>query len=255
MSTRSLRTIIVGLILALLCAPTLADAKRRTRRTRKARVTRVQKQQQQQLQDKLKALPGATHFVRGGKLHVAVKDGEACNTKLMGLPNTVEFFAKKGYMHLFVRVKDQTYDRHTNVKKVQWDKFSYKKIEQSGVLLQLPKATYDKLVAHLEAANTDSKGTVGTFTMEGGKFPQQSNCTSWVTLAKLGDKKVIEALGVPREAKGIGDANPTRHPQSLINALIDHSPFTKAVIMRNHDKTSAEEAKIDFTVGSRALVR
>lgn len=254
MTTRSIRVIVFSLTLALLCAASPAEARRRTR-SRKARVTRVQKQQQQQLADKLKALPGSTSFVRGGKLHVAVKDGQACNTQLMGLPNTVEFFAKKGYMHLFVRVKDQTFDRHTGVKKVAWDTFNYKGKEHSGVLLQLPKPLYDKLVKHLEAAHTDPKGTVGTFLMDGGKFPQQSNCTSWVTLAKMGDKKLVEALGIPRDAKGIGDANPTRHPQSWINALIDHSPFTKAVIMRNHEKTSADEAKIDFTVGSRQLVR
>lgn len=207
------------------------------------------------LRDRLCQLPGATHFVRSGKLHVAVKSGEASHNELLRQPNTVEFFVKKGYMHLFVRVKGVNFDRHTTVKATPWEKFSYKDIEQSGVLLELPKDLYKQFVKHLSAAKCNPQGTVGSFTMEGGKYPEQSNCTSWVTLAKMGDKKLVEALGIPRDAKGIGDANPTRHPQSWINALIDHSPYTQAVIMRNHEKTSAEEAKIDFTVGTRVLVR
>ncbi len=198
MSIRTLRTALIGLIIALLFT-SVAEARRsriKRRHRQKARVTRCLTLQRQQgaqtpqgqpLTDALKALPGATHFVRGGKLHVAVEDGQACNTQLMKLPNTVEFFAKKGYMHLFVRVKDHTFDRHTNVKKVGWDQFEYKHVEQSGVLLELPKPLYQRLVAHLEAAHNDPKGTVGTFLMDGGKFPQQSNCTSWVTLAKMGD--------------------------------------------------------------------
>lgn len=223
--------------------------------TPRPRVRRTPINMQIPLKDRLCALPGSTNFMRNGKLHVAVKSGEASHNELLRQPNTVEFFVKKGYMHLFVRVKGVNFDRHTTVKATPWEKFGYKDIEQSGVLLELPKDLYKQFVKHLSAAKRKPQETVGTFTMEGGKFPEQSNCTSWVTLAKMGDKRLVEALGIPRDAKGIGDANPTRHPQSWVNALIDHSPFTKAVIMRNHEKTSAEEAKIDFTVGSRVLVR
>mgnify|MGYP001547124239 CR=1 FL=1 len=265
MTTRRLQSIAITVI-GLLLVASIADARPRHRptrslrkRTNKSARLRVRQHQnpaaqQVPVQERLTQLEGTTNFTRGGKLHVAVKT-EAGRKALNRLPNTVEFFVKKGYGHLYVRVKDVAFDRHMSVKATKWSDFNYKDKEQSGVLLELPRPLYKQFVKHLSAAKRDPKGTVGTFEYNGGKFPEQSNCTSWVTLAKMGGDRLVKALGVPRDAKGIGDANPTRHPQSWINALIDHSPYTKAVIMRNHEKTGKDDAKIDLSQSGRNLVR
>lgn len=252
----SIKIVMVSLIVTIGLA-TLAEATpiNRDRRAQSVRAT-PSNRRPTQLSEQLRQLPGASHFTRDERLHIALKSGNPANKALMRLPNTVEFFVKKGYGHLFVRVKGVTFDRHTSVKATPWDKFEKRNTEQSGVLLQLPRPLYKQFVKHLSAAKKDPSGTVGSFIYEGGTFPQNSNCTSWVTLAKMGDKKLIEALGIPRGASGISSGkNPTRHPQSWVNALIDHSPYTQAVIIRNHEKISAEEAKVDLGVSGSPFIR
>lgn len=249
--TRSTKTALLSFILTLaVAASSQAEPSAPSRRARATRTT-----PKVQLQERLQQLPGATHFTRGGKLHVAITSGGAADKALQRQPHTIEFFARKGYMHLFTRVKGVVFDRHTTVNATRLKDSHNKDREHSGVLLELPVPLYKQLIKHIAKAKKDPTGTVGSFLMDGGKFPAQSNCTSWVSLARMGDQKLVEALGIPRGTPGISDANLTRHPQSWINALIDHSPYAKAVIMRNHEKTSAEEAKIDFSVGSRRLVR
>lgn len=145
-------------------------------------------------------------------------------------PNLVEFFISPGFHHLYTRVGDSSFSRIQGLSQSQWYPGSSERI---GVLVSLSDREMTKLKGYLEQSVARPSQMLGPFNYGGGVPPSRSNCTSYITNARIGDNNecLADLLGVGRSG----------FPQGFIRSLMQsRSDRVKAVVVHNPNGTFTE---------------
>jgi len=166
-------------------------------------------------------------FTKGGKLYFATRNvntSSAANGYTSQLsPNLVEFFVSPGFHHLYTRVGDKTYSRITGLSESTYYGSSSERI---GVIAQFTDSEMTRLKTYIDSACRNPSQVLGPFVYGGGVPPRASNCTSWITNAKIGDRgeTLARLLGVWESGM----------PQSFLSSMMSNgSSRVKAVVVHN----------------------
>ncbi len=228
-----------------------ADARRRGSRRRSRQTKRLLRplQQHQQrtntidpnrgLQQNLQTLiqqNGLTAFTKNGKTFFA-KPGSTAKTDYTRLgKNVVEFFVRPGFHHLYTRIGNDVYSRISGLSKSSYYPSSS---QQIGVLVELKDAEMQKLQRYLDSARANSQRVLGPFVYAGGQPPRASNCTSYITYAKVGDRG--ETLGK------VCGTYPSGFPQGFLSSLMrSNSDRVKAIVVHNPQGDFNANYKLDL---------
>lgn len=229
-----------------------ADARRRTRRTRtRARLLRPMQQQQQQartsstidpnrgLQRNLQTLiqqNGLKSFTKNGKTFFAKTSGVSTTDYTKLGKNVVEFFVRPGFHHLYTRIGNDVYSRISGLSKSPIYQTSS---QQIGVLVELKDAEMQKLQSYLDSARANPRQVLGPFVYAGGAPPRASNCTSYITHAKIGDRG--QSLG------SVCGTYPSGFPQGFLSSLMrSNSDRVKAIVVHNPKGEFNANYKLDL---------
>jgi hypothetical protein len=168
-------------------------------------------------------------FTKNGKLFFATNQQRASfaqgkNGYLAQLsPNLVEFFITPGFHHLYTRVGDNTYSRISGLSESSYYTSSSERI---GVIAHLTDTEMGRLKTYIDEACRNPMQKLGPFNYGGGRPPQASNCTSWITNAQIGDRgeTLARLLGVWESGM----------PQSFLGSLMSSSSNrVKAIVVHN----------------------
>ncbi len=146
-------------------------------------------------------------------------------------PNLVEFAVSSHHLH--TRVGERDYDNISSLSDNAWRGPSSYSGDRLGVLVQLSDSEMTRLRTWIDRARQDHDGVLGRFNFNGGDpnygtgANKQSNCTSWVTCARVGDRG--ESLG---QLVGIGaSAEPyswvkglARYGNNRVKGVVVHGP-------------------------------
>ena len=171
-------------------------------------------------------------FTKHGKKFVGAKRGTNMDGyKNLG-KNMVEFFVRPGFHHLYTRVpsknatgqlENHVYSRISGLSKSKWYPSSS---EQISVLCELTNKEMSNLNGFLGRATANPSKVIGRFVYGGGRPPTASNCTSYITTAKIGERgeSLARILGVYESGM----------PQGFLRSLISRgNSRVKAVIVQN----------------------
>ena len=148
-------------------------------------------------------------------------------------PNLVEFAVSSHHLH--TRVGDRDYDNISSLSDNAWRGPSSYSGDRLGVLVQLTDNEMTRLRQWIDRARQDHDGVLGRFNFNGGdpNTPgpsKASNCTSWVTCARVGDRG--ESIG---QLAGVGNA---AEPYSWVKGLARYgSNRIKGVVVHGPDET------------------
>lgn len=146
-------------------------------------------------------------------------------------PNLVEFAVSSHHLH--TRVGDRDYDNISSLSDNAWRGPSSYSGDRLGVLVQLTDSEMTRLRSWIDRARQDHQGVLGSFNFNGGdpNSPgpnKQSNCTSWVTCARVGDRG--ETIG---QLMGLGNG---AEPYSWVKGLARYgSNRVKGVVVHGPD--------------------
>ncbi len=147
-------------------------------------------------------------------------------------PNLVEF-SVGSFHHLFTRVGERSYDNISSLSDERWRGPSSG--DRLSVLVHLTDSEMGRLRQWIDRAVRDHDGTLGRFCFGGGNPnapgpSKRSNCTSWITYAKVGDRG--ETLG---ELVGLGNYG---EPYSWVKGLASRgNNRVKAVVVHKPDES------------------
>ncbi|MCK5798073.1 MAG: hypothetical protein KAI47_12850 [Deltaproteobacteria bacterium] len=246
--THAARWLTIALSLGLVIA-SIGDVQARGRRTRNARRTRTttakrlrvthhQRPSAQAaavdpnrgLAKNLKTLiqeHGLTSFTKNGKLYFATKANKVMPDYTKLGKNVVEFFITPGFHHLYTRVGEDVYSRIGGLTKSTYRDSSSEKI---GVLVELKPAEMQKLLNFVTRAHANPSAVIGSFSYNGGRPPEKSNCTSYITYAEVGDRG--QTLGA------VCGTFPSGFPQGFLSSMMrSSSDRIKAVVVHNPTST------------------
>jgi hypothetical protein len=167
-------------------------------------------------------------FNKNGKLFFATSSGTNFTnggSSYLGQlsPNLVEFMISPRFHHLYTRIGDKTYSR---VIELSESGYYTSPSERIGVLVQLTNSEMGRLKQYVDTACRNPSQAIGPFVYGGGRPPQASNCTSWVTWAPIGDRgeTLARLLGVYESG----------FPQGFLGSLMrSSSDRVKAVVVHN----------------------
>lgn len=149
-------------------------------------------------------------------------------------PNLVEFAVSSHHLH--TRVGDRDYDNISSLSDNAWRGPSSYSGDRLGVLVQLSDSEMARLRNWIDRARQDHDGVLGRFNYNGGDpnygtgASKQSNCTSWVTCARVGDRG--ESLG---QLAGVGNSG---EPYSWVKGLArSGSNRIKGVVVHGPDES------------------
>jgi hypothetical protein len=145
-------------------------------------------------------------------------------------PNLVEFAVSSHHLH--TRVGDRDYDNIWSLSDNAWRGPSSYSGDRLGVLVQLSDSEMTRLRQWIDRARQDHEGVLGRFNFNGGDpntpAPNKaSNCTSWVTCARVGDRG--ETIG---QLMGLGNGGEpyswvkglARYGGSRVKGVVVHGP-------------------------------
>ena len=227
-----------ALAITLGVAVTYATPRHRQHNYRTNTRTQVRSNQQPRMDGLQARIDG---FIRQNQLHTFTKQGKKFvgtqrNTNMEAYKNlgknVVEFFVRPGFHHLYARVPvkgangqlDQhVYSRITGLSKSNWYPSTSERI---SVLCQLTDKEMGNLNGFLKRATANPREVIGKFVYGGGRPPTASNCTSYITTAKIGERgeSLARVLGVYESGM----------PQGFLRSLISRgNSRVKAVIVQN----------------------
>ena len=171
-------------------------------------------------------------FTKSGKKFIGVqRDANMDGYKNLG-KNMVEFFVRSGFHHLYARVpakgsdgqlQQHVYSRISGLSRSSWYKSSS---EQVSVLCELSDREMGNLNKFLDRAVANPREVIGKFVYAGGRPPSASNCTDYITTAKVGERgeSLARILGVYESGM----------PQGFLRSLISRgNDRVKAVVVHN----------------------
>ena len=209
------------LLSSLSLAAPVSDASRGLSARQLARIRTVPADRRVQQVVRESRLPS---FARHNKTFVALPATANRTDYLQRLsPNMVEFFISPGFHHLYTRIGDTTFSRITGLSQGRWYPGSSERI---GVLVSLSNTEMSALKGYLEGAVAHPRRVLGPFNYGGGVPPNRSNCTSYITNARVGENNecLADLLGVNRSG----------YPQGFIRSLMrSRSDKVKAVVVHN----------------------
>ena len=181
-------------------------------------------------------------FTKRGKPVIGLKGLNDMGQYLkMGNKNVVEFFVRSGFHHLYTRVpgknpngagdKQWVFSRITGLSRTEWRQSSG---EQVSVLVELTDKEMGRLNQYLDKARENPSQVLGKFVYAGGRPPNASNCTSYITCAAVGDRgeSLARVLGVYESGM----------PQSFLRSLMNNgNDRVKAVVVHNPTGTEFNE--------------
>ncbi len=151
-------------------------------------------------------------------------------------PNLVEFAVSSHHLH--TRVGERDYDNISSLSDNAWRGPSSYSGDRLGVIVQLTDSEMGRLRGWIDSARANHDGVLGRFNYNGGDpnygtgSSKQSNCTSWVTCARVGDRG--ESIG---QLMGYGNA---AEPYSWVKGLArSGSSRVKAVVVHGPDESKA----------------
>lgn len=215
-----------------------------TRLQRMLRGAATQKQQQRgavdaNLDAKLSSFiqqNGLKSFTKGGKTYFATTRTTPTPDYTALGKNVVEFFVSPGFHHLYTRVGNDVYSRIGGLSKSDYRDTGSQKI---GVLVELKPSEMANLNDFLARAHANPSQVLGPFNYNGGAPPLKSNCTSYITYAKVGERG--ETLG---RVCGVW---PSGMPQSFLGSLIgSNDKRIKAVVVHNPTGEFNTNYKLDL---------
>ena len=179
---------------------------------------------------------GLKSFTKGGKTYFATTRQTPTTDYTKLGKNVVEFFVSPGFHHLYTRVGNDVYSRIGGLSKSDYRDTGSQKI---GVLVELKPAEMTKLNDFLARAHANPREVIGPFNYNGGAPPTKSNCTSYITYAKVGERG--ETLG---RVCGVW---PSGMPQSWLGSLIgSNDKRIKAVVVHNPTGEFSTNYKLDL---------
>ena len=173
-------------------------------------------------------------FTKHGKPIIGLKGMNDYGQYLkMGNKNVVEFFVRSGFHHLYTRVpgkapdgaadKQWVFSRITGLSRTEWRQSSS---EQVSVLVELSDKEMGNRNKYLERARENPSKMLGKFVYAGGRPPNASNCTSYISCAPIGERgeSLARVLGVYESGM----------PQSFLRSLMNSgNDRVKAVVVHN----------------------
>jgi len=173
-------------------------------------------------------------FTKRGKPVIGLKNLQDTNQYLnLGKKNVVEFFVRSGFHHLYTRVpgknpaggadKQWVFSRISGLSRTEWRKSTS---EQVSVLVELTDKEMGRLNQYLDKARENPSKMLGKFVYAGGRPPNASNCTSYITCAPVGDRgeSLARVLGVYESGM----------PQGFLRSLMNNgNDRVKAVVVHN----------------------
>jgi hypothetical protein len=181
------------------------------------------------------AVPKRMGSTSNGWGNVSYSDGEKSYLTQFS-PNLVEFSV--GGHHLHTRVGDRDYDNISSLSDNAWRGPSTYSGDRLSVLVHLTDTEMGRLRSWIDRARQDHDGTLGRFNFNGGDptygsgSSKQSNCTSWVTCARIGDRG--ESLG---QLVGLGNG---AEPYSWVKGLASRgNSRVKAVVVHGPDESKS----------------
>ena len=234
----------VGAALAITLGVTVSDATPRHQQHQQHnyRNTNARAQVRTSQQPRMDGLQARIEgFIRQNQLHTFTKHGKKFvgakrGTNMDGYKNLgqnmVEFFVRPGFHHLYTRVpskgttgqlENHVYSRISGLSKSSWYPSSS---EQISVLCELTDKEMGNLNGFLTRATANPRQVIGEFRYGGGRPPTASNCTDYITTAKIGERgeSLARILGVYESGM----------PQSFLRSLISRgNSRVKAVVVHN----------------------
>jgi len=172
-------------------------------------------------------------FTKQGKQYVGIKNNTNMDNYLkMGQKNVVEFFVRPGFHHLYTRVpkpgadgkmEQHVYSRISGLSRSKWYGGSGERV---SVLCQLSDKEMSNLNKFLDSAVANPSQVIGKFVYAGGRPPRASNCTDYITTAKIGERgeSLARVLGVWESGM----------PQSFLRSLMrSGNDRVKAIVVQN----------------------
>jgi len=175
-------------------------------------------------------------FQKHGKTYFATKNSTPMNQYTALSNNVVEFFISPGFHHLYTRIGDQTYSRIGGLSRSSYYRGSSERI---GVLVELKSHEMERLKSYLDRAEANPGQVLGPFNYNGGRPPNMSNCTSYITNAPIGRNG--ESLG---RVCGVGESG---FPQGFLGSLMrSNNERVKAVVVHNPSGTFSENYRFNL---------
>lgn len=236
------RTVALGAALVIVLGAVTAGATPRHRNNGNRRTTNTQQRNVNAQPPRVDGLQARLNtFVQQNRCQTFVKHGKKFigvqrNANMDGYKNlgknTVEFFVRSGFHHLYARVpkpgangqlQQHVYSRITGLSRSSWYKSSS---QQVSVICQLSDREMGNLNKFLDRAVANPREVIGKFVYAGGRPPSASNCTDYITTAKVGERgeSLARILGVYESGM----------PQGFLRSLISRgNDRVKAVVVHN----------------------
>ena len=234
------KQVVIGAALAIMLGAAAVHATPRHRQHNYRRPNTVSTQARTNQQPRMDGLQARLEsFIRQNRCQTFTKHGKKFvgvqrNANMDGYKNLgknmVEFFVRPGFHHLYARVpktnngqlQQHVYSRITGLSRSSWYKSTS---EQVSVLCQLTDKEMGNLNKFLDRAVANPREVIGKF-VYGGRPPTASNCTSYITTAKVGERgeSLARILGVYESGM----------PQGFLRSLISRgNSRVKAVVIHN----------------------
>jgi hypothetical protein len=233
----SLKTTFALLATMAFLGGTVATSFAETRGRRAPRRNQARARGMQGKLDKLVRDGRAKTFTRNGKKWIGLKHSQVDPAQYTSLgKNVVEFFISPGFHHLYTRIGDKTYSRISGLTRGAWYPGTSERV---GVLVEFKDSEMAKLNAFLERAHANPRDVIGTFNYNGGRPPHSSNCTDYITTAKIGDRG--QSVG------SVCGTYDSAMPQGFLRSLMNsNSDRIKAVVVHNPSGTFNDSYQPDL---------
>ena len=205
----------------------------RNQRGQQARVNRGQQQGFKQRLNQFVQTNRLKTFTKNGKPVIAMKNKTQVNNQYLKLgKNVIEFFVRPGFHHLYMRVpypgqdgkvQHKVFSRISGLDVSSWYGSTSERV---SVLAELSDKQLTNLRKYLDKAKANPLQVLGRFEYNGGRPPHASNCTSYVTNAKIGEngETLARVLGVYESGM----------PQGFLNSLMSRgNSQVKAMVVTN----------------------
>jgi hypothetical protein len=183
-------------------------------------------------------------FTKNGRCYVATKSNTDMKPYLHLGKNVVEFFVSPGFHHLYTRVskmgsngklEHKVYSRISGLSRSNWYSSTSERV---SVICELNNKEMSNLNKFLDKAVANPHEMLGEFSYGCGTPPRASNCTSYITNAKIGEhgETLARVLGVWESGM----------PQSFLGSLMrSGNDKVKAVVVQN--PSSSFNENFDFS--------